>query len=172
MRSFARGVPAEVSLSDIAAEAAVSKALILYHFGDRDSLVAAVVDRVADDIAAREHAALAASQSGVAVDSLWRWVEAELARGDIRVLLALGELRAANVRTAAARAAARRRASAADMVARLFGGLGLQPRVPATLLGDVVIAFIDGLAVDPSRDSAAQRVAFDVFWLAMLNLVE
>ena len=49
------------------------------------------------------------------------------------------------------------------------------------LLANVTVAFIDGLALDFDRSVAetaeqgetrASRVAFDVFWLAMLSLAE
>jgi AcrR family transcriptional regulator len=172
VRRFATVAPSDVSLSEIAAEAGVSKALILYHFRDRDSLIASVVDRVAERVAAREGAALLDEETPLTVDALWQWLEQELQRGDLRVLLSLGDLESATIRAAATRAAARRRSSAADAVTRLFETLGLRPRVPTTLIGDVSVAFVDGLALDPSRDAVAQRLAFDVFWLAMLSLTE
>jgi AcrR family transcriptional regulator len=172
VRRFATVAPSDVSLSEIAAEAGVSKALILYHFRDRDSLIASVVDRVAERVAAREGAALLDEETPLTVDALWQWLEQELQRGDLRVLLSLGDLESATIRAAATRAAARRRSSAADAVTRLFETLGLRPRVPTALIGDVSVAFVDGLALDPSRDAVAQRLAFDVFWLAMLSLTE
>ena len=56
---------------------------------------------------------------------------------------------------------------------RLFDLLGLHPRVPPSLLADVVIAFEDGLVlasvVQPEQDP---RVPFDVFWLAVLGMAE
>ena len=171
VRRFATIAPSDVSLSDIAVEAGVSKALILYHFRDRDSLIASVVDRVAERVAARERAALLEEET-LTVDALWHWLEQELRRGDLRVLLSLGDLESPTVRTAAARAATQRRSSAAEAVTRLFETLGLRPRVPTALIGDVSVAFVDGLALDPSRDAVAQRLAFDVFWLAMLSLTE
>jgi AcrR family transcriptional regulator len=172
VRRFATIAPSDVSLSEIAAEAGVSKALILYHFRDRDSLIASVVDRVAERVAARERTALLDEDAALTVDALWEWLEHELQRADLRVLLSLGDLESATVRAAAARAAARRRSSAAEAVSRLFHTLGLRPRVPPALIGDVSVAFVDGLALDPSRDAVAQRLAFDVFWLAMLSLTE
>ena len=39
-RRLTRESPGDVSLSDIATEAGVSKALIHYHFRDRDALIA------------------------------------------------------------------------------------------------------------------------------------
>jgi len=172
VRRFATIAPSDVSLSEIAAEAGVSKALILYHFRDRDSLIASVVDRVADRVAGRERAALLDEGTPLTVDALWHWLEQELQRADLRVLLSLGDLESANIRAAAARAAAHRRSSSAEAVSRLFQTLGLRPRVPTVLIGDVSVAFVDGLALDSSRDAVAQRLAFDVFWLAMLSLTE
>ena len=172
VRRFASVAPSDVSLSEIAKEAGVSKALILYHFRDRDSLIASVVDGVAGRMAARERAALLDRETAPTVDALWRWLDEELQLGDLRVLLSLGNLDSAPVRGAAARAADQRRSSAAEAVTRLFETLGLRPRVPPALIGDVSVAFVDGLALDSSRAPIAQRLAFDVFWLAMLSLAE
>lgn len=171
MRQLAAGSPAEVSLQDIAAEAGVSKALILYHFHDRDTLLVAVADRLAEDVVEREANALHDERSSLAVDALWQWVRQELDRGDIRVLLSLGTLPSAPVRVATQRAAARRREAAARTIARLFDALDLAPRVPVPLIADVVVAFIDGLALDATNSRDA-RVTFDVFWLAVLGLGE
>lgn len=174
---------AELSVHDVATDAGVSKALIHYHFHDKDTLLAKLVDHLARDIVARERQALSAytdRHDPLAVDALWRWVEAELERGDIRVLLELDAYRGTAVQAAARRAAALRRAASAETIARLFEILDLQPRVAPGLLSNVVVAFIDGLAIDTAlaagdRSAAvagAPRVAFDVFWLAMLSLAE
>jgi hypothetical protein len=66
-----------------------------------------------------------------------------------------------------------RRDAAARTVEDLFSALQLRPRVPAELLASVMTAFVNGLAVDwPFVADAERRVAFDVFWLAMLSLAE
>jgi hypothetical protein len=45
--------------------------------------------------------------------------------------------------------------------------------VPAALVADASIAFIDGLALDVSNGSLRDpRVSFDIFWLAVLGLTE
>ena len=113
----------------------------------------------------------------LAVDALWGWLDAELRRGDIRVLLELDSYRGATVQAAARAAAALRRASAQRTVERLFTILELRPRIEAALLATVLVAFVDGLAIGSALagdDQAAPspRVAFDVFWLAMLSLAE
>jgi hypothetical protein len=51
--------------------------------------------------------------------------------------------------------------------------LGLRPRVPGELMAGVVVAFLDGLAMETVlQPERAARVSFDIFWLAMLSLAE
>jgi len=170
---IARDGAAAVALSDVAAEAGVSKALIHYHFHDRETLLTRLVDEVVEKVVAGERAALDDTPPALAIDALWGWLEDELARGDIRVLIELSLLPEPAIRDAARRAAALRRATAAETVDRLFALLGLTPRVPAALLAEPVVAFVDGLAIDASLETGRQpRVSFDAFWLAMLSLAE
>jgi AcrR family transcriptional regulator len=164
---------AALSLQDVAEAAGVSKALIHYHFKDKAELLTRVAGWLAGEVVEREARALDGVPPTQAVDALWRWLDGELARGDVRVLLDLATVPGEGVQAAVREAAQARRAAAARTVHRLFGALSLTPRVPATLVADVLVAFIDGLALDvalaPERN---HRVAFDVFWLAMLSLAE
>ena len=168
------GGAAAVSMGDVAQTASVSKALVHYHFRDKDTLLQALVVHVGDATLQRERAAMAAaSATEHALDDLWHWLEGELREGDIHILGALAEYGSEPVRAASREVAARRRALVADHVAAVFDRLGLAPRVPARLVADTVVVFIDGLAasrsLDPERDP---RPAFDVLWLALLTLVE
>ena len=91
-RQIVSGGAAALALSDVARDAGISKALIHYHFRDKDTLLARLVDHLARDLVARERAALAdyiGQHNPLAVDALWQWLEGELRRGDIRVLLEL-----------------------------------------------------------------------------------
>lgn len=163
---------AAVSLNDVAREAGVSKALILYHFADKDALIAHTVDALAAAIIARERRALDAD-AALPLDALWAWIDGELRNGEIRILLELSGSAGARAQRAAADAARERRTAAAVTVERLFALLQLAPRVPPAMLADVVVAFNDGLALDSALyEDRDPRVAFDVFWLAMLNLAE
>jgi AcrR family transcriptional regulator len=179
-RQIASGGAASLSMADIAGEANVSKALILYHFRDKDTLLSRLVEQLADSIVVRERAALApyeGQHNPLAVDALWEWLGGELRRGDIRALLELDSCRGALVQDAARRAAQLRRATSKDTVERLFGILDLQPRIEPDLLAGVFVAFVDGLAIDSSftaggESAARARVTFDVFWLAMLSLAQ
>jgi AcrR family transcriptional regulator len=172
---------AALALSEIARDAGVSKALIHYHFADKETLLARLIDHLAHGLTTRERQALAPYEhehNPLAVDALWAWLASELARGDIRVLLELDSYRGQIVQAAARAAAALRRDAAEETVQRLFTILELRPRIEPALLADVVVAFIDGLAVSAGRaptegrTSGTPRVAFDVFWLAMLSLAE
>ena len=167
-----RGV-ARFNLQEVAEAAAVSKGLIHYHYHDRDTLLTRLVEALAGDVARRQQAALATSTPAAAMDDLWSWLAGELRRGHLRVLQELTQEPGALVRGAVNAAAVQRRAATAAMLERLFTLLGLRPRVPPSLLADVVVAFEDGLVlasvVQPEQDP---RVAFDVFWLGVLGLEE
>ena len=179
-RKVGSGGAAALSMSDIGREAQVSKALIHYHFRDKDTLLARLIEQLAHDLATRERAALSryeGQHNPLAVDALWEWLSDELRRGDIRVLLELDSCRGEFVQQAARHAAQLRRATARETVERLFGILELKPRVDPALIANVFVAFIDGLAIEVGASASeggasTVRVAFDVFWLAMLSLAE
>jgi AcrR family transcriptional regulator len=159
-------------MAAIAAEGDVSKALLHYHFSDRAGLLTEVVLTLGRGLAVREHAALEPSIPGGPVDLLWQWLETELERGELQALLNLGAVRDDDVRRALAHTSEARRGAATTTVERVFTRLGLTTRVPAGLLGDTVVAFTDGLALNGEHGMRDTRVSFDVFWLAMLSLGE
>ncbi len=164
---------ADVSLQDVAEAAGVSKALIHYHFHDKGELLARLVEWLRAGLVARQATALTGVSGSAALDALWQWLSDELERGDLRALLDLTLVQGASVQAAVRITAADRRAAAAQVITELCSALGLAPRVPAELLGDAFVAFVDGLALDrvvePERNA---RVSFDVFWLAMLSLTD
>jgi AcrR family transcriptional regulator len=168
-------------LSEIARDAGVSKALIHYHFVDKETLLARLIDHLARGMVAREREALRRFEhehNPLAVDALWAWLEGELERGSINVLLELDAYRGPAVQAAARAAAAARETAAQETIQRLFSILELRPRIEPALLAAVHVAFVDGLAIrkglasGEERVSTPPRVAFDVFWLAMLSLAE
>ena len=170
--SVARDGAAASSMSVIAAATGVSKALLHYHYADRARLLAEVVSQLGERLAARERSALDGVSGRKAIDGLWRWLDAELARGELRVLLELSLVRDPLVHAAAMAVASARHASAARTTTALLALLGLEPRVPVELLADASVAFADGLVLGRMVIRADPRVAFDVFWLAMLGLAE
>ncbi len=165
------GVP-ETSMAAIAAEAGVSKALLHYHYADRGGLLADVATQLGGRLVSRERAAMDDAHGSAAVDVLWRWLDDELARGELRAMLELGLLQQPAVRAASDAVMRSRHHAAARTVEQLFAGLGLVPRLPPALLGDASLAFADGLAVGGREAVLDPRAAFDVFWLALLSLAE
>ena len=164
---------ADMSMADIAKEAGVSKGLIHYHFTDKDALLARLVEWLSVRIADRERAALAGATPQTAVDAMWGWLESELARGEMLALIVLSQFHSADMRAVVRASARLRRDVAASTVEALYTALELRPRVPVPMMAEVVIAFVDGLAIAVSLDPETNpRVAFDVFWLAMLSLAE
>jgi AcrR family transcriptional regulator len=168
----ARGA-AGLTMSEVAEEAGVSKGLIHYHFHDKETLLARVVEWMTRQLIERERLALANSTGRSAIDDLWSWLSSELERGHLHVLVELTEWREELVRREVQVSVRMRRAAAVASTARLFALLALTPRVPLELIAEAVLAFRDGLAVAAARDSDANpRAAFDVFWLAMLSLAD
>lgn len=173
IRCVTREGIAGASMAAIAQEARVSKALLHYHYHDRATLLAEIAERIGERVVVRERAALASRGATAGLDALWRWLEGELRGGELAALAELGLARDGKVRAAARGASTLRRRAAAHSVERLFAELGLAPRMPAPLLAEVVVAFVDGLALEVSSTSNRDpRIAFDIFWLALLGLTE
>jgi AcrR family transcriptional regulator len=164
---------AQVSLQVVADAAGVSKALIHYHFRDRDELLARLVDWVTVQLVQGEDLALADADATTSLDALWDWLVGELTSGRMRVLVDLAGERGDQVRDAVRRSREARRAQATITIERLFAALSLRPRLPAPLIGDVTVAFADGLAGEVAIEPEGNpRLRFDVFWLSVLSLAE
>lgn len=164
---------AALTMHEVAEEAGVSKGLIHYHFHDKETLLARVVEWMTRNLVARERAALAESTPRHAIDDLWGWLSGELERGHVRVLLELAQWRGPLVQRAVHASNLERREAAAASIDHLYSLLALRPRIPPGLLADVVVPFIDGLAAAVAIDPAFNaRAAFDVFWLSLLSLTE
>jgi AcrR family transcriptional regulator len=172
VRCLVRDGVAGATMAAIAAEGAVSKALLHYHYADRARLLAEVVTQLGRCIVGRERAAMDAASGSGAVDALWEWLDGELTKGELRALLELAMQREPEVRAAADAVAHARARAAAQTVERLFAGLGLTPRMPAALLAEASVAFMDGLAIGATLPAREPRVSFDLFWLALLSLAE
>ena len=171
-RLIERG-PADLTLHDVALQAGVSKALIHYHFAEKESLIVRLVQWATAGFLERQADALAGATPAGAVDHLWRWLARELELGHLRMLLGLAQYRAPRVEDAVQGSLDSRRAAMLATVRHLFALLDLRPRVPVDLLAGVVVAFGDGLATRPLGEGLADaRVAFDIFWLSILSLAE
>jgi AcrR family transcriptional regulator len=173
VRCIARDGMAGASMAAIALEAGVSKALLHYHYHDRATLLAEIVEQIGARTVERERTAIDASDGMGGLDALWQWLEDELRRGELAALAELALVREAPVRRTTRATASSRRRTAARTIERLFAELDLTPRVPAPMMADAAVAFVDGLVLDAANGSARDpRVSFDIFWVALLGLAE
>ena len=164
---------AQVSMQAVADAAGVSKALIHYHFRDRDELLARLADWLATELVQGEALALADAEPTNQLDALWGWLAGELASGRLRALVDLAQERGVAVREAVRRSREARRAQATQTIEQLFAALALRPRLPPPLDADVTVAFLDGLAGEAAVEPDANlRLRFDVYWLSVLSLAE
>jgi AcrR family transcriptional regulator len=160
----ARGAGA-LTLQQVADAGGVSKALVLYHFGDKDRLLAAVAARlVALDVEALEAAAGAPD----ALDA-WRQAAADGAACARRALLAalLQDPAQEAVRAALT---AQRAAAATRLGQAVLAGAGLRARIPASLVGRVLLVQLDGFAAVGAHAAAAREADLDALAFALLGL--
>lgn len=167
-RCIIRDGVAQATMSVIAAECGVSKALLHYHFADRAQLLAECAMLLGRRLVTRERRALEHADATTAIDLLWQWMGREMERGELRALLALSVVRETVVQETIARIDADRHAVAMGTVTTLFARLGLTTRLPAALIASATLTFMNGLTVTTAGDDS--RISFDVFWLAMLSL--
>jgi AcrR family transcriptional regulator len=162
-----------LSLQTIAAAANVSKALLLYHFRDKDDVLAMLITWLTGRVVAREESALLDSNAAEVLDALWSWLEREVERGELRALLELGSERGKRTREALASSGERRHDVADATMTRVFHLLRLTPKVPISMLAEAELAMRDGLVLAAAREpKRTVRAAFDVFWLAALRLAQ
>ena len=164
---------AQVSMQAVADAAGVSKALIHYHFRDRDELLARLADWITVELVQGEEVALDGAAPGAGLDALWTWLDEALESGRLRALVELGLERGEPVRQSVRRSRDARRAQATLTIERLFAAMGLQPRLPPPLVADVTVAFAEGLAAEVALEpDVNRRLRFDVYWLSVLNLAD
>ncbi len=158
-----------MSLQAIARTAGVSKALLLYHYDGKAALLTAVVRTLG---AASE---VRLKRAATAADAMEAWralARDETVRGEVALLAALSGESEPDVATVREVRAARE-AAAALLATAILGAVQLAPRVPAPLLGRLLLRQIDGAAVAGARDgtgAAGLDAELDAFALALLAL--
>lgn len=160
-----RGVGA-LTVQGIATAAGVSKALVLYHFGDKDALLREVAAR----LGARDAEALRAAAAAPDALKAWRHLARDPDGRSARALLAALALEATLREGMPAIHRAREDAAAALAVA-VLRGVGLVPRHAPALLGRVVLHQLDGVAcaTEPTP-SPGLDASLDAFALSLLTL--
>lgn len=156
-----------LTVQGIATAAGVSKALVLYHFGDKDALLREVLTRLGE----RDAQAIRAASTAPDALEAWRGLAGNAEGRAARRLLAALALEAALRDTMPALQAAREEAASA-LALGILRGVGLRPRHPAALLGHVVLQHLDGVATSPlsAGESAALDASLDAFALSLLAL--
>ncbi|HYV98789.1 MAG TPA: TetR/AcrR family transcriptional regulator [Gemmatimonadaceae bacterium] len=162
---------AAVTIQRVADAAGTSKALVHYHFADKDALLVACAERVTAHLTAAEGSALATSTAETALADLWLGHMSPETCAVRRALLALITDASEATRSALSAAMRRRRLALAGLIGRLEALMSFAPEVHSGTLVAAYTALIDGLTlqrtVDPGDD---HRRAFDAFWLAILSL--
>lgn len=155
-----------LSIQAVAKAAGVSKALVLYHFHDKSTLLAALATRLIE----REAGALTAAAAAADALEAWRATAADDERRRERAALA-ALLQETALQAQAPALMAPRVAAGAALGHAMLAAAGLRSRVPPALLGRVLVQHLDGVAVS-TRDRAVDALEpdLDAFALALLAL--
>jgi AcrR family transcriptional regulator len=164
--------PSALTVQGVARAAAVSKALVLYHFETKATLLTAIVSRLGELSVKRLQEAAGAREVRGAWSAL---VGAECRAGELALLGALTLEPEVPMSVVAEVRRAREDASRA-LALRLLDGLGLAPRIPAEFLGRLLLRELDGLVLARARDArqapddTAVAAELDATLLALMSL--
>jgi AcrR family transcriptional regulator len=161
-----------LSMSEVAARAAVSKALIHYHFADKRALLLDVMSEAAGR-AGRRVAEAAPSGNDDALERAWKWLDHEARAGDVRVLHELSRNEDARVGEAARASVLEWEAAARGLARAVLDALGVHPRIPSGMCEQLFATYAHGvIARAGAHNGSAERAGFDTLWLALLTLAE
>ena len=148
---------ANTSVQDIADAASLSKGAVHYHFESKEELLERVLDRCCEVVEARIRAVF--EQEGLPVERIHRalaemWVVRRDGVKEMRVLTELHMLSRQNkrVRKACGEALQRACRQMIDTGLDHLLAMGLKPRVPVEIIPRLVIATLDGLALQQEID--------------------
>ena len=134
-------------MQGVADAAGVSKALVLYHFAAKSTLLDAIVRHLGERSASRLRAAAAERD----LQGAWRALAlAECASGELALLGALAlepEVAPAEV----ARVRAGRESQGIAFVQRLLDAMGMTPRIPIAFVGRILLRELDGFVAANAR---------------------
>jgi AcrR family transcriptional regulator len=164
---------AKLAVADVAAQARVSPALVYYHFGTKQQLLAAAAERLATRRSASRADALASTDGVAALDALWAALvngagaDTERAWADLTLLARQDPA----VRSTLDAARASEQGALAARLPLLLTGLGSALGVPADEAAAVVLHLLDGiaLALAGGAGGADLRAAYDAFWLVLVT---
>ncbi len=159
-----------LSLQAIGTAAGMSKALLLYHFRDKATVLRLVRERLDGRAASRLLLAATAADAMAA----WRALaHDEVKRGELALFSALALEVATGAASNAATPRSQRDEPASRLAVAVLRSVGLTPRVPTRFLGRVLLRHLDGLAAAAAhRPFGAEEIEaeLDAFALALLGL--
>ena len=162
---------ANLTIATVSKRARVSSALVHYHFATKEKLLVVAAQRIANGRAVARVAALRSPAGLAMLDALWASLTSDDGRGSERSWHDVALLARSDPLVAGALREARRTELDAltAVLPDLLGALGGSPDVPMEELAAVVLAFLDGLAlqVDEGVRPNDLRSVYDAFWLAL-----
>ncbi len=148
---------ANASVQDIADTAGMSKGAVHYHFESKEELLERVLDRCCEVVEARIRAVF--EEEGLPVERIHRalaemWIVRRDGVKEMRVLTELHMLSRQNkrIRKACGEALQRTYRQMIDTGLDHLLAMGLKPRVPVEIIPRLVIATLDGLALQQEID--------------------
>ena len=155
------------SVQDIADGAGLSKGAVHYHFDSKDELLERVLDRCCEVIEARIRAVFEAE--GLPIERIHRaltemWIVRRDGVHEMRVLTELHTLARQNkrIRKAFAEALERACAQIVDTGLAHLVAMGLKPKVPVHVIPRLLIATLDGLALQQELDPVSAETEAEI----------
>jgi AcrR family transcriptional regulator len=161
-----------VTTDQVARKAGCAKGLVHYHFKGKDQLLAAAADRLWRERTEAWTGALSSKGPKAAIGHAWDTLVSESSGGTAASCATLGmrpeKLVVQSV--GAARAEFSRRVAAA--LKRLLADLNLEPSVPVTELGALLVATIEGIGLQLGSGANPDELepAWSAFWAGVLSL--
>ena len=171
-REIARTGWAVARSGRVAQQAGVSKALIHYHFKDKDALLLAVAVQCRDRVMSRGSHQARPTLHENPVDGFSEWLELELAAQDLRIALQLKTSGSSSVVRAAEAVLAAVRAEVQRQQDLVFQTLELAPAVPSESIVDLLMAMAEGEATAPTEPLARRRRMVETLWLSLLSVAD
>lgn len=157
--------------AQVGAEAGVSKALVHYHFADKQALLLAVVDDCGQRIERRLRLVPDALRGTNAFERCRKWLAEELEAVDIHLLLRLAGSGDEAVRNRARSGIQVFRSAVEAQLETALESLAVAPTIRMDLIASLASATALGLAGSDVREASGDREAtLDTLWLAILGL--
>lgn len=165
-RNLLQGGEGRASSGRIAADVGVSKALVHYHFPNKQALFLAVIAGCAGATAPPNE-----SGEGDAIQQCREWIVGELRSRDLELLLQLARSEDDHVAGAARDALGMFRETVGRQVHRMLHALEMKLTVRADVVVDLIATVVLGLAAtEPDLREEDRAQILDALWLAMLSL--